>query len=771
MKSRNQTNEIKDVKTGKVRLRPNAILADKKTARITVQTPFPLLRCLVLEGGGMKGAAYAGALKVLEKYGLLKDIEFIAGSSAGAIAALIIGLGYEVEEANKILSDLPVDSFLESGKAWSITPDFFTKGKQIFSVLANKNHSLSSGKKFLEWIKKLVANKLGNENATFRDLNNKIEKDKQLGINTRFKNLYITGTNLSLTIPECEVFSLENTPDMPLAIAILISSTFPFVFEPVEWNGHKYVDGGLKNNTPGSIFDKRKFLPPGYDFTERGKNPGTVIIKIDSIPEIAQLIWGIKKDISLEKATDIAAAIFNSLIETADAEEIRESRFVIALPDGNIQTLQSTLDDTGKINLISSAQKATIEFLRNYIGSAYKVQSYKDIVTWLDDQSLDEIDDIKLMYEEKRDQTIEEKKPRFNEYIEFLDHYFLYRRAFKRNPSIKIDFKIPDKHIDIMPIKQDQGWINNIKTDMENRLETAKFQIKIVTKKLCNDFDQFITSCKNKNTGKLHEEPFFQQIKQITGFYEYRNFLLKEKNELEITLDKHEKSLSNDVKENSMRYEILCNKIETYLKENNLPSFLAITKCIDMYRQEVIFKSTNENDDILFMLDLSKQNDCKLFLLTSFMYLQHKGRVNEVVLLGDLYAAIFGIEINVLQNIKELSILLDLQGVELYMSIYIMEELLHYFEKLEIPDVNPILDIDCLLGMSKSSIFTIKEKEKSNNHFEVELKNIFHGPAIIPSYLSLFKPDKHDINNNNTHSEKYAVAQTVPSWFFGGIAK
>ena len=40
---------------------------------------------LVLEGGGVRGLAYAGVFSVLENNGVLNRIENVGGSSAGAI--------------------------------------------------------------------------------------------------------------------------------------------------------------------------------------------------------------------------------------------------------------------------------------------------------------------------------------------------------------------------------------------------------------------------------------------------------------------------------------------------------------------------------------------------------------------------------------------------------------------------------------------------------------------------------------------------------------
>ena len=64
-----------------------------------------MVRNLVFEGGGVKGIAYGGALKMLKKYGFLSHIEKVAGTSAGAITAVLLSIGYTVEELSKIISE------------------------------------------------------------------------------------------------------------------------------------------------------------------------------------------------------------------------------------------------------------------------------------------------------------------------------------------------------------------------------------------------------------------------------------------------------------------------------------------------------------------------------------------------------------------------------------------------------------------------------------------------------------------------------------------
>ena len=76
---------------------------------------------LVFEGGGVKGIAYVGALKVLEQENILSKIKRVAGTSAGAFVAVLVGLGYTYKDLKKILWDLNFKDFMDD--SWGITKD------------------------------------------------------------------------------------------------------------------------------------------------------------------------------------------------------------------------------------------------------------------------------------------------------------------------------------------------------------------------------------------------------------------------------------------------------------------------------------------------------------------------------------------------------------------------------------------------------------------------------------------------------------------------
>ena len=166
---------------------------------------------LVFEGGGVRGSAYAGVLKVLAdpKYNILDSITRVAGTSAGSIAATLVSLGYTPAEAHGILGNLDFSKFLSGWDPLRI-PD---------------EYGLYDGDYFLNWLKNLIAGKVpassGGGNATFTDLN-------ALGL----RDLHVIATDLN--IYGVQEFSFETTPTVPVAEAVRASMSIPLLFQSLE---------------------------------------------------------------------------------------------------------------------------------------------------------------------------------------------------------------------------------------------------------------------------------------------------------------------------------------------------------------------------------------------------------------------------------------------------------------------------------------------------------------------------------------------------------
>jgi len=196
---------------------------------------------LVFEGGGVKGIAYVGALQVLRSRGILENIQRVGGASAGAINAVLVGLGYSLSEVENILKSLDFKKFMDD--SWGVARDT--------DRLLNE-FGWYKGDYFREWIGEIIRAKTGTPDATFKDL---ADQKKVKG----FRDLYFIGTNLSTRFSE--VFSFEHTPRMCVADAVRISMSIPLFFAARRSpRGDVYVDGGLLDNYPVKLFDRKKYV-------------------------------------------------------------------------------------------------------------------------------------------------------------------------------------------------------------------------------------------------------------------------------------------------------------------------------------------------------------------------------------------------------------------------------------------------------------------------------------------------------------------------------
>ena len=65
-----------------------------------------MIKNLALKGGGVKGIAYVGALKELEKASIYDGIEKVSGTSAGALVAGMIAVGYSADKIEELMHGL-----------------------------------------------------------------------------------------------------------------------------------------------------------------------------------------------------------------------------------------------------------------------------------------------------------------------------------------------------------------------------------------------------------------------------------------------------------------------------------------------------------------------------------------------------------------------------------------------------------------------------------------------------------------------------------------
>ena len=191
-------------------------------------------RTLVFSGGGTKGLVLLGSLIYIgEIQGdgyFTKVIKRYVGTSVGAMISLLLCIGYAPLEIYNELAE----------KDFNQLTDFQT----IFHCFKKGMFSLDSGKKLFGYFEDLVSKK--------------IDKD------TTFIQLY-EKTNIELSIVSCCISNYPDkttcilnhltSPDLKIITAVKMSSSIPFIFPPVEYNGKAFIDGGVSMNYPIGIFD------------------------------------------------------------------------------------------------------------------------------------------------------------------------------------------------------------------------------------------------------------------------------------------------------------------------------------------------------------------------------------------------------------------------------------------------------------------------------------------------------------------------------------
>lgn len=194
---------------------------------------------LVLSGGGAKGAIHIGVIRALEDSGI--PIDYIAGTSAGAIVGGLYASGYSTEEIEEL--------FLSSEfKNW-IAGKIEDKYVYYFKV---KNPNQSWIKIKFNWDSILNStipiNFLSPSQMDFAFM--ELFAGANTVSNGNFDSLFVAfrcvATNLSTT--EGEVQRSGNIGE-----AVRASTTYPFYFRPITIDGNVMYDGGMKNNFPVDV--------------------------------------------------------------------------------------------------------------------------------------------------------------------------------------------------------------------------------------------------------------------------------------------------------------------------------------------------------------------------------------------------------------------------------------------------------------------------------------------------------------------------------------
>jgi WD40 repeat protein/predicted acylesterase/phospholipase RssA len=376
---------------------------------------------LVMKGGSVKGLAYVGALKELEKY---YSFNWYIGTSAGAIAAVLLAAGYTTSELEKILSGKDFRDFRDARfYKW---PSNLVIHKGIFPADS-----------FTDWIDRLLAEKLNSPSRVrLCDLPHRV-------------TVYASRRDEDTLVFDSHDLERKNTY---AAFAVRCSMAIPFFFMPQRDQGIRVLDGGMRNNYPVSALLSEhpgaKFLglylgPRTYEGSARTERQGLLIGDLLSI-------WR----------------------ESSDWKTLREYRDQTVIIDPRpIRTLDFKLTGDEKAFLIKAGRAAALGFLAEH---ALPDGSSTGITKAEAQEAQKEVEHERLLLQRKRDAK---RNKRIVSGITlflllavgifFLTGRFPIRRWLNSLTPVKPISTIPEKQIaklDVVPLAplETQSIVNEI---------------------------------------------------------------------------------------------------------------------------------------------------------------------------------------------------------------------------------------------------------------------------------------------------------------------
>jgi NTE family protein len=290
---------------------------------------------LVLSGGGAKGLAHVGVLKVIDSLGI--KIDYISGTSMGAVVGGLYASGYSGKQLDSIFSSVNVDALLQDYTPRDSKSFYEKRNDELYALTLPFN-------KFKIGLPSGLSKGLYNFNL-LSGLTLHVSHIKD------FSQLPIPFLCIATDVETGEKVVLDHGV---LAQAVLASGAIPTLYNPVDINGRLLIDGGVVDNYPVQELKNR-----GVDF----------IIGVD-------VQDGLRSREQLQEVTSVLAQINNfSMIEKMDANRTLTNIYI--KPD--IKGFTVVAFDKGKEIIKKGDEKAKehIRELAVLANTSYKIEPIK----------------------------------------------------------------------------------------------------------------------------------------------------------------------------------------------------------------------------------------------------------------------------------------------------------------------------------------------------------------------------------------------------------
>jgi NTE family protein len=297
----------------------------------------------VFSGGGVKGLAFAGALQAAAEAGWDEWVK-LAGTSAGAITAMALAVGYDAAELRAALDEVDL----------SAIADYGTLGPLEVPVNLAARHGVAHGKALRQWIEHLLEN-APRPARTFGELGP--ERLRVVAVDLAHTRMVVFPDDVRLYVDDRG--RPLRPPDFPIAEAVRISAGYPYFFPPLSLRDANtgrpgvLVDGGVASPFPVFLFDRPQPAHPTWGFRlYAGTDPSR-----PSYTRIGGPLWPL----------EMLEAIIDTSTNALDTFELKAfGPRTIALPTGDVGSLEFSISAARKQLLYDLGYEAAKAFFARH---------------------------------------------------------------------------------------------------------------------------------------------------------------------------------------------------------------------------------------------------------------------------------------------------------------------------------------------------------------------------------------------------------------------
>ncbi|WP_100613496.1 patatin-like phospholipase family protein [Confluentibacter citreus] len=328
---------------------------------------------LVLSGGGAKGLAHIGVLKVIDSLGV--KIDYIAGTSMGAIVGALYASGYSGKQIDSIFNSVNFDDILNDNLPRAARTFYERDNYEKYAINLPFNKfkiklpsALSRGQNTYGLLSRLT-----------------------LHVNTinDFSELPIPFFCIATNIETGKAVVLDKGN---LSQAVVASGAFPSLFQPVIIDDQVLVDGGVVNNYPiDELREKGIDVIIGVDVQdglmsrEKLTSAPDVLLQINNFRTINDMkVKANKTDIyikpDISNFSVVSFSELNKIIEMGTKATLNHLESLNEIskfhPKKSTQTLIKTVDSL-KINAIDLFGEK--DYTRSYVLGKLKLKTNEKI--------------------------------------------------------------------------------------------------------------------------------------------------------------------------------------------------------------------------------------------------------------------------------------------------------------------------------------------------------------------------------------------------------